>query len=71
MYMYVFIFLVKFRYLSGHLLGKIAAHWASDMFSCLLIKFFPHLSFWSAILFLNSHFPDLCLLVPFHFVRAL
>ena len=31
--MYVLIFLVKFRFLSGHLLGKIAANSAYDMFS--------------------------------------
>ena len=31
--MYVFIFFVKSRSLSGHLLGKIAAHLAYDMFS--------------------------------------
>ena len=39
--MYVFIFLVKFILLSGHVLGKIAAHPANDMFSwykCLIVN---------------------------------
>ena len=46
--MYVFIYLVKFRSLSGHLL-KIADHSAYDMFSWykyLIVNLvFPHLGF--------------------------
>ena len=47
--MYVFIFLVKFRQLSGHLLGKIAAHSAYEMFSwyryLIVSLVFSHLGF--------------------------
>ena len=51
-------------------IGKIAAHSAYDMFSWykyfIVNLVFSHLGFWSGNLFLISHFPDLCLLVPFH-----
>ena len=62
--MYVFVFLVKFRYF-----WKIAAHSAYDMFSWykyLIVNLvFSHLGFWSGNLFLIAPFPDLCQLVLF------
>ena len=58
--------LVKFRKLRGHLLVKIAAHSAYDMFSWykyLIVNLvFPTSVFGN--LFLISPFPDRCLLVP-------
>ena len=50
--MYVCIFLVKFRQLSGHLMGKKAAHFSTSVFVV-------------GIFFLIAPFPDLCLHVPF------
>ena len=44
--MCVFIFLVKFGYLCGRLIGKIAAHLAYDMFSS-----YKYLGFWSGNFF--------------------
>ena len=39
---------------------------------CLIVSLvFSHLSFWSGNLFLIAPFPDLCLLVPFHYVNTL
>ena len=32
---------------------------------------FSHLGFWSGNLFLSAPFPDLCLLVPFHYINTL
>ena len=32
---------------------------------------FSHLGFWSGNLFLIAPFPDLCLLVPFHYINTL
>ena len=65
--MYVFIFLVKLRLLSGQFFGKIAAHSAYDMFSWykyLIVNLvFSNLGFWSGVLFLIAPFPDRCLLV--------
>ena len=56
--MYVFIFLVKFRYLSGHLFGKIAAHSAYDMISwynyLIVGLVFSHHGFWSGNLFFSD-----------------
>ena len=52
--MCVFIFLVKLRQLSGHLLGKIAARSACDVswYKYLIVNlFFSHLGFWSGNLF--------------------
>ena len=55
---YVFIFLVKFRLLSGHLLRK--AYSAYDMFSWykyLIVNLvFFHLGFWSGNLFSDCAF---------------
>ena len=54
-------------------IGKIAAHSVYDMFSWykyLIVSFgFSHLDFLSGNLFLIAHFPDRCLLVPFHIDR--
>ena len=51
---------------------EIAAHSASEVFSwcgCLIVSlFFSHPGFWSGNIFLIAPFPDLCLLVPFHFM---
>ena len=55
--------------------GKIAAHSAYEMFSwykyLIVSLVFSHLGFWSGNLFLIAPFPDLCLLVPFNWLRAL
>ena len=68
--MYVSIFLVQFRLLSGPTIGKIAVHSANYMFSwykyLIFSLVFPHLGFWSGNPFLIAPFPDLCLLVPFY-----
>ena len=67
--MYVFIFLVKVT--EWPPIGKIAAHSAYDMFHGIKYLIaslgFSHLGFWSGNLFLIAPFPDLCLLVPFHY----
>ena len=64
--MYDFIFLVKVT--EWPPIGKIAAHWAYEMFSwykyLIVSLVFSHLGFWSGNLFLLAPFPDLCLLVP-------
>ena len=64
--MYVCIFLVKWPPI-----GKIAAHSASEMYSwykyLIVSLVFSHLGFWSGNLFLIAPFPDLCLLVHFHY----
>ena len=39
-------------------------------YKCLIVSLdFSHLGFWSGNLFLIAPFPDLCLLVPFHYSR--
>ena len=52
-------------------IGKIAAHSANEIFlwyKYLIVSLvFSYLSFWSGNLSLIAPFPDLCLLVPFHF----
>ena len=52
-------------------IGKIATHSAYDMFSWykyLIVSLgFSNLGFWSGNLFLIAPFPDLCVLVLFHF----
>ena len=56
-------------------IGKIAAHSAYEMFSWYKLQYlivslvFSHLGFWSGSLFLIAHFPDLCLLVLFHWIK--
>ena len=41
-------------------------------YKCLIVSlFFSHLGFGSGNLFLIAPFPDLCLLVPFHYVNTL
>ena len=62
--MYVFIFLIKLRKLSGRLLG-IAAHTAYDMLFLYMYPSVP-LGLWSGNFFLIAPFPDHCLLVPFY-----
>ena len=59
--MHVFIFLVKFRYLSGHvhLLGKLLPIPLTICFYGISLVF-SHLGFWSGNLFLVAPFPDLC-----------
>ena len=40
-------------------------------YKCLIVSLvFSHLGFWSGNLFLIAPFPDLCLLVPFHYVNT-
>ena len=64
--MYVIIFLVKFRLLSGHLLGK---KLLIRLTKCIhgnyfIVSFFPP-RFLEWEFFLIAPFPDRCLLVPF------
>ena len=66
--MCVFIFLVKLRLLSGHLLGNSCSFGLRyvSWYKYLIVSLvFSHLGFWSGNLFLIAPFPDLCLLVPF------
>ena len=64
--MYDYIFLVKFRQLSGHLLGKSLLIRLTKCFHKYLIVnlVFSHLGFWSGNLSLVAPLPDHCLLLP-------
>ena len=65
--MYIFIFLVKFRYLSGHVLGKkllIRLRYVLWYRFLVVNLGFFHLGILSENLFLIGPFPDRCLLVP-------
>ena len=64
--MCVFIFLVKFGWLSDHLLPI-------RLTICFLIvnQVFSHLGFWSGNFFLIAPFPDRCLLLLSHYATHL
>ena len=67
--MYVFIFLVQFGELSGHLLGNSCSFGLRHVFMVEVLKchfsFFPTLGLWSVNFFLIAPFPDHCLFVLF------